>query len=115
MTDSRRTHPSKRRGRGNGLGWKSGLLASSVGAVLVGWALLGQMEAAPKDSAAAIAPPEPQVLIVDLPVAAPVVRGIQQLVGQMAPASATSKAVQVVPSMPQKPVFQRPVTRTRGS
>lgn len=122
MTDSRSTHPSKRRSRGNGLAWKSGLLASSVGVVLVGWALLGQMDAAPNNSAAAIAPPEPRVIVIQLPVPGLAGNGIQQPVGQTVtvlpePASVqtTVQAQVAASSMPQKPVFQSPVTRTRGS
>jgi hypothetical protein len=132
MTDSRSTQPSKPRSRGNGLAWKSGLLASSVGGLLLGWALLGQMEAAPNNSAASISPPEPRVIVVQITVPAPAISGIQQPVGQAllperttvqaggqaVPVSGTSTAVQAqvaVPSMPQKPVFQQPVTRTRGS
>lgn len=122
MTDNRTTRPSKRQGRGNGLAWKSGLLASSVGAVLMGWALLGQMEAAPSDIAAATALSEPQVLVVDLPVTASIVSDTQQSVGQqpveqqpVEQQSAEQMDQVSVPAMPQKPVFQVPVTRTRGS
>lgn len=54
MTNNQRLKFPGRRGQGGGLAWKSGLVASSVGAVLMGWAMLGRADAAPSSAAAQI-------------------------------------------------------------
>ncbi len=137
MTESKRPLPLSpgRRERGSGLAWKSGLVASSVGAVLVGWALLGRLDAAPANTVAQIASPQPRVIVVQVPIPNIASSGTQQLVrqpAQSAPANAqavlaSAQAVSapnalaiarpqvVMPAVPQRPVFQQPVTRTRGS
>jgi|GEM_PF-1124357 len=128
MTNNQRRRPSVRRTRGGGQAWKSGLVASSVGAVLMGWALLGRVDATSASTAAQIASPQPRVIVIQVPVAAPAASGNQQVVRrtalpapantQTAPASntpAVAKPQIALPAMPQKPVFQRPVTRTRRS
>ncbi|HRJ41011.1 MAG: hypothetical protein KJZ86_03900 [Caldilineaceae bacterium] len=128
MTNNQRLKFPGRRGQGGGLAWKSGLVASSVGAVLMGWAMLGRADAAPSSAAAQIAPPQPRVIVVQVPIAALASHGRQQPVRQNSPpvqastqaapgqtAPVAARAQIAMPSMPQKPVFQRPVTRTRGS
>ena len=128
MTDYRQRQPRARRTQGGGLGWKSGLVASSVGAVLMGWALLGRVDATPASTAAQIASPQPRVIIVQVPVSAPAASGNQRLVRQtVLPVQANTQAAPALsvpvaarpqidlPAMPQKPVFQQPVTRTRRS
>jgi hypothetical protein len=111
-------------------------MASSVGAVLLGWALLGRMDITPVSNAADIVSPQPRVVVVQVPVSNPASIGSQQRVRQSVlpeqtnvqanvqanvqtvPASSASTAAQpriVMPSKPQKPTFQQPATRTRGS
>jgi len=127
MTEPKRPQSAGRRVQGSSLAWKSGLLASSVGGLLLGWALLGQANPVPASTVAEIASPQPRVVVVQVPIPA-ASNGNQQLVSQSTqPAQANQQAVSAqsasasaspqisVPSMPQKPVFQQPVTRTRGS
>jgi len=140
MTERKQTQSSGRREQGGGLAWKSGLLASSVGGLLLGWALLGQANPVPAGKVAQIASPQPRVIVVQIPIPAAASNGNQQLVSQPAqpaqasaqvapppPAQANQQAAPAqsapapaspqifMPSMPQKPVFQQPVTSTRGS
>lgn len=120
MTERRQTQSPGRREQGSSLAWKSGLIASSVGSLLLGWALLGQANPVPASKVAQIAAPQPRVSVVQVPVPA-ASNGNQQFVSQPVPPAQTSgqaapTSPQVsLPSMPQKPVFQQPVTRTRGS
>lgn len=129
-----RTHASaqSRDKRGSTLAWKSGLMASSVGAVLLGWALLGRLEPAPTTAVAQIVSPEPRVIVVQVPIPNVSASATQQNVvqpAQAAQASAPASQQEVVapsapapaspqivmPTMPERPVFQQPVTQTRGS
>ena len=97
------TQQSKRSPRGGlGLGLKSGILAASFGAVLLGWTMLAQAETAAPTQAAA---PQQQVAAVQAPV----------LIGQLPAAPSANIRTMAVPSMPRRPVFVRPITRTRAS
>jgi len=141
MTE-RKQSPSTRREQGSSLAWKSSLIASSVGGLLLGWALLGQANPAPASKVAQIVAPQPRVIVVQVSIPA-ASNGNQQFASQPAqqvqPAQASGQAAPAqpaqantqaalaqnapapaspqvsLPSMPQKPVFQQPVTRTRGS
>jgi len=137
MTDRKQPLSQSRREQGSSLAWKSGLMASSVGAVLMGWALLGRLEAAPASTVAQIVSPEPRVIVVQVPIPNVSSSGTQQNVVQTtapvaqantqtstqastpavsepsAPAPASPQIV--MPAMPERPVFQQPVTQTRGS
>ena len=86
--------------------WKSGLLASGFSAVLLGWALLVRAET-PSNTAALTQPtqPQPNVMIAQAPVA------VQS--SQFSRRSNNTRTA--VPSLPQAPVFRRPITRSRGS
>lgn len=132
MTDSKRSQSAGRHEQGSSLAWKSGLLASSLGSLLLGWALLGQASPVPASKVAEIASPKPRVIVVQVPIPA-ASNGNQQLISQPAqPAQASGQAApsqpaqtnqqaapasqQIsMPAMPQRPVFQQPVTSTRGS
>lgn len=115
---------ASRRSRSSGFAWKSGLLATSVGAVLMGWALLARVDA-PVEAAAQVAASQPRVIVVQVPIANDLNRGTAQWARQPAQAvqpgtqafgASPGSAAQIkLPPMPQKPVFQRPVTRTRRS
>lgn len=97
------TQQSKRSPRGGmGLGLKSGILAASFGTVLLGWTLLAQAETAVPIQAAA---PQQQVAAIQAPV----------LIGQLPAAPSANIRTMAVPSMPRRPVFVRPITRTRAS
>ena len=97
------TQEGKRSPRGGlGLGFKSGILAASFGTVLLGWTMLAQAETAvPTQSAT----PQQQIAAVQAPV----------LIGQLHVAPSASIRTMAVPSMPKRPVFTRPITRTRAS
>jgi hypothetical protein len=86
--------------------WKSGLLALGFGAVLLGWALLARAET-PANAVALAQPiqPQPNVMIAQAPAVTQSRRLSQQSSGTRA----------TVPSLPQAPVFRRPITRSRGS
>jgi len=83
--------------------WKSGLLASGFGAVLLGWALLARVE--DPANTVALTQPQPSVMIAQAPAAAQS--------SQFSRRSNNTRAA--VPSLPQAPVFRRPITRSRGS
>jgi hypothetical protein len=97
---------SPRRSAAASAAWKSGLLASGFGAVLLGWALLARAET-PTNTAALTQPtqPQPNVMIARAPAAT------QN--SQFSRRSNNTRAA--VPSLPQAPVFRRPITRSRGS
>lgn len=88
--------------------WKSGLLASGFGAVLLGWALLVRAENS--TSVAAITQPQQDVTIAQVPAAQPPVVTQSRRFSQQ-----SGGALTTVPSLPQAPVFRRPITRSRGS
>ena len=101
-----------------GLAWKSGLVASCVGVVLAGSGWLGRVDQTPVVQT----PPQPRVIVVQLPVSAG--GGLQPTGQTRISASAgvqtigqtdTTRTQIIRPPRPQKPVFQQPVTRTRGS
>ena len=141
MTERKQPLSQGRREQGSSLAWKSGLMASSVGAVLMGWALLGRLEAAPASTVTQIVSPEPRVIVVQVPIPNVSSSGTQQNVVQTtapvaqantqanteASTQASTPAVSepsapapaspqiVMPAMPERPVFQQPVTQTRGS
>jgi hypothetical protein len=94
---------SPRRSAAASAAWKSGLLASGFGAVLLGWALLARAETA--SNTAALTPLQPNVMIAQAPAA------VQS--SQLSRRSNNTRTA--VPSLPQAPVFRRPITRSRGS
>lgn len=127
MTMTKAAKPTARRAKSGGFAWKSGLLATSVGAVLMGWSLLARINT-PAEVAAQAAAPQPRVIVVQVPISSPQTTGTAQLVHQPSQAAQVAQpAIQAIaappvqapqlnlPAMPQKPVFQRPVTRTRRS
>ena len=89
--------------------WKSALLASGLGTVLLGAVWLakidppatGQATTAQSGGAVAQASSAPSRSL-------PSVRSSSRGTG-------SSQTLNVVPSLPQRPVFQRPITRTRRS
>jgi hypothetical protein len=98
------TGRSPRRSTAASAAWKSGLLAAGFGAVLLGWALLARAET-PTNTAALTQQPQSNTTIAQVPAAAQSRRLSQQSSGARA----------AVPSLPQAPVFRRPITRSRGS
>ena len=94
---------SPRRSAATSAAWKSGLLASGFGAVLLGWALLARAET--PANTAALTQPQPNTMIAQAPSVTQSRRLSQQSSGARA----------AVPSLPQAPVFRRPITRSRGS
>lgn len=120
MTNHLPQRPGGRSSDG-GLAWKSGLLGASLGAVLLGWALLARTDARDKAgagsaSSAASAPVQP--IVVRVPVLAYDRAGSAEVLlvdpGVMAAPSASAATIDL-PPLPQKPVFQQPVTRMRRS
>ena len=83
---------------GIGLGWKSGILAASLGGVLAGSILLAKIE----DTTPA------QATVTSL--RAPVVE-----VPTLRSRPANQSPVVTVPDLPSRPAFVRPIARTRAS
>jgi hypothetical protein len=108
--------------------WKSALVASGVGGVLLGWALLTQVDTPQSAQAQAVAP---EAIATQIPTSTPARRNDDQLGLQgQAPSSGNSSRStlggQTQPNLqsqnsrsrqaiPQQPRFQRPLTRSRGS
>ena len=110
MTEQTRQRSSGRPASGSGMAWKSGLLGASLGVVLLGWGLLAH------DDAAANTPPapvQPQIIVVRVPVQSLPGSG-QAVVVSQSLAQGQRAAVNIAP-LPQPPLFQQPITRTRGS
>ncbi len=95
MTEARRRPPAR---GGLATGWKSAILAASLGAVALGWSLLGRVDGASAGQAQAAVS---QAMAVPAPAALRV--------------TATDGRVILVPALPQRPVFAQPVARTRAS
>ena len=110
MTEQARQQSGGRPASGGGMVWKSGLLGASLGVVVLGWGLLARDSAQPN---AAPAPVQPQVIVVRVPVQNSLGRG-QVVVASQSLAQGQRVAVNIAP-LPQRPLFQQPVTRTRGS
>jgi hypothetical protein len=109
--------------------WKSALMASGVGGVILGWALLTQVDA-PKSAQAQATAPDP---LASQPAAATLpsrndnglnVQGQLPLTGSDSGSTLRGQAQPNVQSNPnrnrslpqqQQPRFQRPLTRSRGS
>ncbi len=101
-----------------GLAWKGGLLGASLGAVLLGWALLARQDAADNATAAAQASLLVQPIVVRVPVTAYGRPGDAAAVlvdPNLIALPSRSAATIELPPLPQKPVFQQPITRTRRS
>ena len=120
MTERKSTRPTTRRSTGKGLAWKSGLLASSLGAVMLGWTLLAQTDTT---SQAAASQPQPRVIVLQVPASALNNLGnaaLPSLRNSLAPSSndssrsSTLQGLQLQP-LPQRPIFRQPLTRTRRS
>lgn len=131
------TKPATRRAgrQGLGLAWKSGLLALSLSAVMMGSGLLARLNG----ETAQPTPVTPRVVVVKVPVIRPTPAPIEASSAAISTNDGTpsvaSSRLQVppvqpitaprieppavpqiqVPAMPQKPIFARPVTRTRRS
>lgn len=110
MTEQARQRSAGRPSAGGGMAWKSGLLGASLGAVLLGWGLLARDSAQPN---AAPTPVQPQIIVVRVPVQNLPDSG-QALVASQSLAQGQRAAVNIAP-LPQRPLFQQPVTRTRSS
>ena len=94
---------------GGGMAWKSGLLSASLGVVLLGWGLLARDSVADNTIPA---PLQPQIIVVRVPVQSWSDSG--QVVASQSLAQRQPAAINMAP-LPQKPVFQQPITRTRSS
>lgn len=100
---TRATARSPRRSTTASAAWKSGLLATSFGAVLLGWMLLVRTEG--PANAALLAQSQSSVFVSQVPA--------DDQSRQFSEQSSRSRLT--VPSLPQAPVFQRPITRSRAS
>lgn len=87
---------------GLGLAWKSGILAAGLGVVIAGWSALARAEQMPAAGAASRTP------------AAAVAQAPVQL-SQLPAAQAVQVQQTDMPARPVRPVFVRPITRTRAS
>jgi hypothetical protein len=110
MTEHARQQSGGRTASGGGMTWKSGLLGASLGVVVLGWGLLARDSAADNT---APAPLQPQIIVVRVPVQSWPDSG-QAVVASQSLAQQQPAAVDIAP-LPQKPVFQQPITRTRSS
>jgi hypothetical protein len=90
----------------SGQWWKAWVLLTSLGATVLGWMALSMGE--PSVESAVVAPaPAPNLRLTQIAPARHV-NGLEQ-------PRPLSPSVGGLPAMPQKPVFQAPVTRTRRS
>ena len=123
MTDPsgrRAGRPAARTPARSNMAWKNGLLAAGLGSVLLGLGLLAGDGSPSPDPAPP--PTQPQVIVVQVPVQpqAPAVGetmlASQSLIQTQTDGirSATSTTIDI-PPLPEKPVFQQPITRSRGS
>jgi len=110
MTEQAQQQSARRPASSGGMAWKSGLLGASLGAVLLGWGLLARDNAQPT---AAPAPVQPQVIVLRVPAQNSLDRAQVVVAGQSL-AQGQRTAVNIAP-LPQRPLFQQPVTRTRSS
>lgn len=110
MTEQTQQRSTHRPSASNGMAWKSGLLGACLGAVLLGWGLLARDSATPS---AAAAPAQSQIIVVRVPVQNSLGRA-QTVVVDQSLAQGQRTAVNIAP-LPQRPLFQQPVTRTRRS
>lgn len=118
MTDHLPQRPSRRPSQ-DGFAWKSGLLGVSLGAALLGWGLLARQGAAENAAAssarAASLPVQPIVMRVPA-LAYAQSDGTEALLVIPSLAATQPAAAGIgLPPLPQRPVFQQPVTRTRSS
>jgi hypothetical protein len=103
---------ARRKPTGSGSSWKSAIVAASLTGVFFGWAILGRAERIVDTQSATLDGNVPieQVVITTTQAAtsaqAPVVNSVQ---------SSTTSTQLSIPALPQRPVFQQPVTRTRRS
>ena len=118
MTDSTRNKQSRgtagRPPSDIGPVWKSGILAGGMGAVLVGWAILlkvsGPMPSQRTPAQISQVQP-PATNSVNVNVTSPVAPNQNQAtLGTFGTTTLNS-----LPAMPQRPIFQMPITRTRRS
>ena len=89
----------------SGQWWKVWVLLTSLGATVLGWIAFSTGE--PPVESAVVAP-------VTIPMPTQVLPA-RRVNGPEQPRQVPSSAGMLLPSMPQKPVFQAPVTRTRRS
>ncbi|HRX04309.1 MAG: hypothetical protein KDI07_13450 [Anaerolineae bacterium] len=111
MTNTAMQKPAPRRkSKTNSAVWKSGLLALSLATVVGGTTLLGQADAAQQ---AVAQQPAAQVLVVERQPSG------ELLIRQDPPTTSSfrssTSSLNSVPTLPQRPAFRRPITRTRGS
>ncbi len=105
----------------DGFAWKSGLLGVSLGAVLLGWGLLARQGAAENAAAVTvsqrISPPVRSIVVRELAPAHSRASSAEVLLidPNLVAVQAASPAVIDLPPLPQRPIFQQPVTRTRSS
>jgi hypothetical protein len=85
--------------------WKAWVLLTSVGATVLGWVAFSTGE--PPVESAVVAPVTTSTLSQVLPA--------RHVNGPKQPGPVPPRAGMLLPAMPQKPVFQAPVTRTRRS
>jgi len=85
--------------------WKAWVLVTSLGASVLGWAAFSTGE--PPVESAVVAPVTTPMPTQVLPA--------RQVNGPEQPRPLPPSAGMLLPAMPQKPVFQAPVTRTRRS
>ncbi len=106
MTEART--PSKRPARGGlGAGWQSAILAASLGAVLLGWSVLSQVEGPAAGQAA-------QVSAVQAPATPPRLSADGRVI-RVPATPALAPECSAGASVPQRPVFTQPITRSRAS
>ena len=108
---TKREPAARRTGKSNSAAWKSGLLALSLATVVAGTAMIGNLDSSQQIAQQPVTqqPAQRVVVLQQLPSG--------DLVGRRdAPTSNFSTTSRTnPPTMPQQPVFRRPVTRTRGS
>jgi hypothetical protein len=115
MTESTRTNTAARSGRRQNRSgaWKSALLASGLGTVLLGSVWLAKIDppATDRTSGGQATTVQSNGLIAQPPSSA---TGSSQP-GLRSNSQGSAQSLNSAPTLPQRPVFQRPVTRSRRS
>lgn len=98
----KRSTVARRTAGGSGSTWKSAIVAVSLSGVLMGWAILGRIDSTADAEIATVNATIQTITSADTSVQASAVN------------NASGSRI-TLPAMPQRPVFQQPVTRSRGS
>jgi hypothetical protein len=102
---------ARRTSKGISAAWKSGLLALSLTTVIAGTAMIGRLDSSQQIAEQPVTeqPAQQSLVIRQLP------SGDLVVLPDTSASNLSTTSRSTIPTMPQQPVFRRPITRTRGS